>query len=139
LRRDFNSFEGVLTSVKAAGRAFKQAGFMAELPLIDPTTERVLSLPQETQFADHGIVSRTLLRTPQCRMVLFGFDEGQELSEHTSTQLAIVQVLDGECDFTLGGETRILRAGDLLSMPPNLPHAVMARSRFSMLLTLIKP
>jgi len=92
-------------------------GDMAELPLINPDVAGCLSLAGETQFADHGIVSRTLLRTQNCRMVLFGFAEGQELTEHTSTQLALVQVLSGECEFTLAGEKRGLKAGDLLSMP----------------------
>jgi len=112
---------------------------MAELPLINPDVAGCVSLPDETRFADHGIVSRTLLRTPSCRVVLFGFAEGQELTEHTSTQQAMVQILTGECEFRLAGELRVLKAGELLHLPPNLPHAVRATSRFSMLLTLVKP
>jgi quercetin dioxygenase-like cupin family protein len=84
-------------------------------------------------------VSRTLLRTPNSRTVLFGFAEGQELTEHTSTQHALIQVLSGECDFSLAGKPNRLKAGDLLYLPPNLPHAVKANTQFSMLLTLIKP
>jgi quercetin dioxygenase-like cupin family protein len=111
---------------------------MAELPVIDVNAARVLSLPEETQFADHGIVSRTLLRTANGRVVLFGFAEGQEMSEHTSTQHALVQVLNGECEFSLAGKPHSLKPGDLLSMPPNLPHALKAKTQFSMLLTLFK-
>ena len=51
----------------------------------------------------------------------------------------LVQVLSGECEFTLAGEVRALKAGDWLSMPPNLSHAVSATTRFAMLLTLVKP
>lgn len=109
---------------------------MSDKPLMDPHALAVLSLAHETQFAPHGIVSRTLLRTPYSRLVLFGFDAGQELTEHTSPHHAIVQVLSGVCEWTLGGETRTLRAGELLYMPPHLPHAVKATERFSMLLTL---
>jgi quercetin dioxygenase-like cupin family protein len=112
---------------------------MAEQPLIDAGAEKILSLPAETQFAPNGIVSRTLLRTANSRVVLFGFAEGQELTEHTSTQHAVVQILSGECDFSLAGEAHQLKAGDLLYMPPNLPHAVKAKTKFSMLLTLTKP
>jgi quercetin dioxygenase-like cupin family protein len=112
---------------------------MAELPLINPDVAKCLSLAEETRFADHGIVSRTLMRTSNCRIVLFGFAEGQELTEHTSTQHALVQVLSGECEFILAGQKQLLKAGDLLAMPPNLPHSVHASSRFSMLLTLWKP
>src|SRR5580765_8105610 len=111
---------------------------MSEQPLIDPELESIVSLPQETQFAPNGIVSRTLLRTDSTRVVLFGFAEGQELTEHTSTQQAVVQILSGECEFDLAGESRLVKAGDFIYMPPNLKHSVRATKPFSMLLTLTK-
>jgi quercetin dioxygenase-like cupin family protein len=108
-------------------------------PLINGEREQVLSLLDETKFAPNGIVSRTLLQTANGRAVLFGFDAGQELSEHTSTQHALVHILSGECDFTLGKEVRRVKSGDLIYMPPNLPHALLAITQFSMLLVLFKP
>lgn len=111
----------------------------SEKPLIDTARESIVSLADETRFAPNGIVSRTLLRTPQTRTVLFGFAEGQELTEHTSTQHAVVQVLSGECEFSLAGKPHTLKAGDFLYMPPSLAHAVKATKQFSMLLTLSKP
>lgn len=112
---------------------------MNEQPLIDVTQEKILSLTDETNFAANGIVSRTLLRTATSRVILFGFAEGQELTEHTSTQHATVQILSGECEFTLAGKSHATKAGDLIYMPPNLPHAVKATTQFSMLLTFAKP
>ncbi len=112
---------------------------MSEKPLIDAKAGKVISLPSETQFAPNGIVSRTLLRTGTARVVLFGFSDGQELTEHTSTQAALVQVISGECEFTLEGQPHPLKAGDFLYMPPGAPHAVKALGQFSMLLTLLKP
>jgi quercetin dioxygenase-like cupin family protein len=111
---------------------------MSEQPLIDVQREKILSLAEETKFAANGIVSRTLLRTANSRAVLFGFAEGQELTEHTSTQSAVVQILSGECELSLGGQPHQVRAGDLIYMPPNLPHALRATTQFSMLLTLSK-
>jgi quercetin dioxygenase-like cupin family protein len=112
---------------------------MSEKSLIDPANEKVVSLADETKFAPNGIVSRTLLRTDTTRIVLFGFAEGQELTEHTSTQQAVIQILTGECEFSLAGQQHLLKSGDLLYMPPNLRHAVKATRQFSMLLTLTKP
>jgi quercetin dioxygenase-like cupin family protein len=112
---------------------------MSEQPLIESDAEKVISLADETRFAPNGIVSRTLMRTANSRVVLFGFSEGQELTEHTSTQHAIIQILSGECEFSLAGKPHALKGGDLLYMPPNLPHAVRATKQFSMLLTLSKP
>jgi quercetin dioxygenase-like cupin family protein len=112
---------------------------MSEQPLIDSQREKIVSLAGETRFAPNGIVSRTLLQTAGSRLVLFGFAEGQELTEHTSTQHAVIQILDGECEFSLANKPHVLKAGDLLYMPPNLPHSVRATKQFSMLLTLSKP
>ena len=107
--------------------------------MIESNAEKVVSLADETRYAPNGIVSRTVLRTANSRVVLFGFAEGQELTEHTSTQHAVIQMLSGECEFSLAGKPNNLKAGDLLYMPPNLPHAVRATKQFSMLLTLSKP
>ena len=112
---------------------------MNEKPIIDSSAEKILSLAEETRFAPNGIVSRTLLRTANSRIVLFGFAEGQELTEHTSTQHAVIQILSGECEFSLAGKLHTLKVGDLLYMPPNLPHSVRAITQFSMLLTFSKP
>ena len=112
---------------------------MNERPLIELGQQKIISLPEETQFAPNGIVSRTILSTATSKTVLFSFSEGQELSEHTSTQHALIQVLSGECEFSLAGKLHTLKTGDLLYMPPNLPHAVTATKEFSMLLTLSKP
>src|ERR1041385_4395652 len=97
---------------------------MTERPLIDAAQEKILSLADETRFAPNGIVSRTLLRTPTSRVVLFGFAQGQELTEHTSSQHATIHILSGECEFSLAGKLHHLKAGDLLYMPPHLTHAV---------------
>jgi quercetin dioxygenase-like cupin family protein len=112
---------------------------MSEQPLLSLDREKIISLAGETQYVPNGIVSRTLLRAPNGRVVLFGFAEGQELTEHTSTQQALVHILSGECEFFLAGKSHRLKAGDLLYMPANLPHAVKAPKQFSMLLTLLKP
>lgn len=112
---------------------------MKELPLIGSAEAKVLDLVEETKFAANGIVSRTVLTTAHSRTILFGFAEGQELSEHTSTQHALIHILSGECEFSLGDQVQTLKAGAFLHMPPNLRHAVQAKQPFSMLLTLIKP
>ena len=99
--------------VKAARPCLKDKRAVNETPLIDQAESKILSLPDETQFAANGIVSRTLLRTPTTGVVLFGFAEGQELSERTSTAEAI-QILSESCQFSLEGKPHLLEAGDLL-------------------------
>src|SRR5262245_61774314 len=127
-----------LTWVKARNRVSGHAGDMTEQPLLNADAETVVSLEGETQFAPNGIVSRTVMRSGPLRVVLFGFAEGQELTEHATPQHALIHILSGECEFTLAGRVRALKAGDFLYMPPEMPHALRATKRFSMLLTLCR-
>jgi len=110
---------------------------MSEQPILQSGEARVISLAEETKFAPNGIVSRTLFRSDRGRVVLFAFAAGQELSEHTTTSHALVQILTGRSEWTLGPTARTLTAGELLYMPPNLAHSVRAIEPFSMLLTLL--
>ncbi len=90
------------------------------------------------EYQDGAVVSRTVLKQPGGNVTLFAFDAGQELSEHTAPYDALVQVLEGEAEVTIAGRPHRLRAGDLILMPANKPHAVRAPARFKMLLTMIR-
>jgi quercetin dioxygenase-like cupin family protein len=46
-------------------------------------------------------------------------------------------VLEGEAEVTIAGETSSLTGGQLIIMPANIPHAVAAKTRFKMMLTMI--
>lgn len=104
--------------------------------LLAADTAAALVLADHAQTAAAGIVSRTLVQTPEARVVLFAFAEGQELTSHTNRRRALVQILSGACDFLYAGEWHRLKAGDWLHLPPNHEHAVRAAGPFSMLLTL---
>ena len=78
------------------------------------------------------------LMKPVIVLVLFAFDAGQELSEHTAPFDAFVQVLDGEVELLIGGAPVVARAGETVLMPAGIPHAVKARTRFKMLLGMLR-
>ena len=106
--------------------------------LLPSETAGVCPLHAPAPSVAHGIVSQAVLTAPGLRVTLLHFAAGQELSEHTSTARALVQVLAGSGDFTFHGQTRRLKAGDLLHLPPKLPHAVRAVEDMTMLLTQAK-
>jgi quercetin dioxygenase-like cupin family protein len=85
-----------------------------------------------------GIASRVLARSVGGNVTLFAFDAEQELSEHTSPFEALVVVLDGEIDLTIGGRVVSATAGTITRMPPRVPHAVSARAASRMLLVLLR-
>jgi quercetin dioxygenase-like cupin family protein len=57
------------------------------------------------------VVSQTILEKKVGTLTLFAFDEGQGLSEHSAPFDALVQVLDGEVEITIGGKLIRTNAG----------------------------
>lgn len=98
----------------------------------------ILSLAALTEYQTGTIVSRQVTKAEGGNVTLFAFDEGQELSEHTTPFEAFVQVLDGEVEIKISGKPYLLEAGEGIIMPANAPHALLARKKFKMLLTMIK-
>lgn len=80
----------------------------------------------------------TLLKRAGGTITLFAFDEGQSLSEHTAPFDAVAHVLEGEAEITIAGVSRQVSAGEMVLMPAKQPHAVNARTRFKMLLVMIR-
>jgi quercetin dioxygenase-like cupin family protein len=85
-----------------------------------------------------SIVSRTLYGDEQVKAVLFTFAPGQELSEHTASTPAILHLLQGEAELTLGGQAQTAGPGTWVHMPARLPHALVARTEVTMLLLLLR-
>ena len=104
---------------------------------VQSTPETLLSA-DVLAYQDHSIVSRVLLKRPAGNVTLFAFDEGEELSEHTCPYEALLHVLDGVGEVTIGGEPHRLAAGQMIVLPAGVPHAVRAPERFKMLLTIIR-
>jgi len=102
-----------------------------------PSSE-VMCLVDMVDYADGAIVSRTLVKNPAGTVTLFSFDKGQALSEHSAPFDALVHVLDGEAEITIAGKSTRVKAGEMILMPANVPHAVKAAERFRMLLTMIR-
>ncbi|MFO8009904.1 MAG: cupin domain-containing protein [Dehalococcoidia bacterium] len=97
-----------------------------------------LDLTGLAEYAEGSIVSRTLIDKKVGTLTIFAFDQGQGLSEHSAPFDALVQVLDGEAEITLGGKLVRANAGQVVLMPANVPHALHAVTRFKMLLTMIR-
>jgi quercetin dioxygenase-like cupin family protein len=90
------------------------------------------------EYSADSIVSKTLIDTKAGTITLFAFDAGQGLSEHAAPFDAVVQIIDGDAEITIGGNAVHANEGDMVVMPANIPHALQAVSRFKMLLTMIR-
>ena len=89
-------------------------------------------------YQEGSVVSRTIIERKTGTVTLFAFDVNQGLSEHTAPYDALVYVLDGEVEVSISGKPVQLKKGEITIMPANQPHALAAKTKFKMLLTMIK-
>ena len=106
--------------------------------VLDACMGRSQGLVSLVDYATDSIVSKTILDKPVGTITLFAFDRGQKLSEHTAPYDAVVQVIDGLAEVTIGGQGVSVSVGEIIIMPANVPHAVAAEEKFKMLLTMIR-
>lgn len=85
-----------------------------------------------------AVVSRTIIDRKAGTVTLFAFDRGQGLSEHTAPFDALVYIVDGEAIVTISGKDMPLKAGEMIIMPAQQPHALKAVERFKMMLVMIR-
>ena len=101
--------------------------------------EKVVNLAGEVQVMPGQVVSKTLAQNDAVSVTLFAFDKGEEIGTHDSTGDAMVTVLEGVGEFTVGGVKHQCKAGEAIVMPAKIPHAVYAVESFKMLLTVVFP
>ena len=85
------------------------------------TTGLLEALP----VSESSITSRVVVNNPLIRVVVFAFDTGEMLTEHSSPRAVVVQLLDGRIDYTMDGETT-MSPGDVIYMRPGVRHALVA-------------
>jgi len=102
------------------------------------STTLIPDLANAIKIPEKGILTVTLHQDEHTKLVLFGFAQGQELSEHTAGVPALIQQIKGDAQWKLGEEIIEAKPGTLAHMPANLPHSITATTSCVMLLTLLK-
>lgn len=105
---------------------------------MDDLEAQAVSVIDLVEYQEGSVVSRTIIKKDTGTVTLFAFDEGQELSEHAAPFDALVYVLDGEAEIIISGKALRSKAGEMIIMPANEPHALKAPKKFKMLLVMIR-
>ncbi len=98
----------------------------------------VYNLKEKISYVENKIVNAPIIKSTCGRILIFAFDENQELREHTAPHDAVVQILEGSARICIEKNPFILKDGDVIILPANIPHAVYANTKMKMLLTMIK-
>lgn len=98
---------------------------------------KVQMLADLVSYQDGQVVSKTLVQNSNISLTLFSFDRGEEISTHASHGDALVYVIDGQAEITIGDEKYSVNAGQTILMPADTPHAVFAPERLKFMLTVV--
>lgn len=98
----------------------------------------VMKAKELVSYQEGSVVSRTLIKKGAGTVTLFAFAAGEGLSEHTAPFDALVHVIEGEAEVSVGEEKRVVSAGEMIILPANEPHALHAERPFKMMLTMVR-
>lgn len=98
----------------------------------------VRDLRAEVTIPKDGILSRTIHSDDRSTVTAFGFDAGQELTEHTSARPALIEIVDGQAEIVLAGDRHEAGPGTWIAMPAGTAHSVRATTPVVMLLVLLR-
>ena len=106
-------------------------------------SEDIKSKALETQslidYQKDSVVSKEIIKKELGTVTVFAFDKDQGLSEHSAPFDAMVQIIDGEAEITISGVKHTVKAGEMIIMPADEPHALQAvNCPYKMILTMIK-
>ena len=72
------------------------------------------------------LLSRQVIHTDAMTIAQLWLGKGSVVPLHQHVNQQTTMVKSGALEFEMGGEKILLRAGDVLVIPPNLPHSVEA-------------
>lgn len=89
------------------------------------------------EYSKEGILSKSIHKDNKSDVTLFCMSKGTKISEHTSTRMGFIHVLEGEGIFNLEGKSIKMKRGIFIIMNKNAKHSLNADKDLSFLLTLI--
>lgn len=96
--------------------------------------KQIINLKKSIDVQTNSIVSKTITESEDSSLTMFAFDKGQSIAAHTAPVDAVVLAVEGEVEITISDEKFQLKEDDIILMPKNAPHALMAITPFKMLL-----
>lgn len=94
-------------------------------------------LASEVEIQEGAIVSKTIYKDDALNVTVFGFDTGQDLTEHRSPRHAIIEIVSGRMEIIVDNHTHDAGPGFWLHMEPDISHSLVAAEPTVMLLTMV--
>ncbi|PLX47346.1 MAG: cupin domain-containing protein [Desulfobulbaceae bacterium] len=98
---------------------------------MEPGAARVQGL---INYSDSAFSKKVIFQGPGYTVLLFAFQQGQQLKPHTIDVDAFVHILEGTATVVIDGGKQQVTAGEMIILPKGLSHALSAPQDFKMLL-----
>lgn len=90
------------------------------------------------EYVPDSGVSKTIIRKTMGNVSAVSFGSGEKVVEKTSSTDTLIQVIDGDAEFIINGESNNLKAGQSMVIPAHSDTKVNADFSFKMISTVIK-
>lgn len=95
-------------------------------------------LSYQIKPSDERVEYQEIWKNSNGGVALVGLKAGQELTNHTAPFEVMVNVLEGEIDFTMNNYTTTMIGNNFILMGANVPHSVKANKDSKIMLVKIK-
>lgn len=99
---------------------------------------KALEMANLVDYQPGKVISLTLVQNERVSITLFAFSQGEGISTHSAPGDALVYIIDGGAEITVGDQMINTATGQVVVMPANIPHGLEARQNFKMLLVVVK-
>lgn len=84
------------------------------------------SVREEAMESQGGTVLRRFIHGPQSTVARVSFETGASVPVHSHPNEQWAQVVEGRMEFVVNGQTVLVEAGQMLHLPPDVPHGAKA-------------
>ena len=99
----------------------------------------VHSIADQIETGNDKVHFKHIFNNENGGVVLIAFKAGQKLDAHMAPAEVMVNVLEGEIEFTMLDKVNTIKSGEFLLMGADVAHSVLAKTDTKMMLIKIKP
>lgn len=92
----------------------------------------------QEKIPTESIVSHMILQNNKIKVISFAFAPGQELSDHTDSVQAIIQMIQAARSLSVSDKFHKAGQGTWVYMPANTIHSLIAETPMHMLLFMLQ-
>ena len=99
---------------------------------------KVFIIVEIVEYIPNSVLIKTIIKKTTGNVSVVSFDSGETLTEKISPFDTFIQVIDGEAEIVIDGNSNLLETGESIIIPAHTRNTIKANVRFKMISTIIK-